>query len=98
MVEATEPRHRYDFAGHICNRRWHPTLRHSLVQREVCPVIVVVTHVLSHHSLEMPFVEHDHMIEQVSPAIVDEALSDPILPRTAEAGSLGFDPEALDSA
>jgi hypothetical protein len=44
----------------------------------------------------MPLVEYDHMIEQVSPAITDEAFCDSVLPRTAETGPLRFDPKALD--
>ena len=59
---------------------------------------MVVAHVLSHQPLEMPLVEHDHMIEQVSPAIADETLRDAILSRTAKAGPLGLDAEALDGA
>jgi len=38
------------------------------------------------------------MIEQVSPAIADETLRDAILSRTAKAGPLGLDAEALDGA
>ena len=61
-------------------------------------VVMIVTDVLGHQPFEMPLVEHDHMIEQVSPAIADEAFCDSVLPGTAKASSLGFYPEALDGA
>ena len=59
---------------------------------------MIVADVLGHQPFEMPLVEHDHMIEQVSPAIADEAFCDSVLPGTAKASSLGFYPEALDGA
>src|ERR1019366_1020727 len=37
----------------------------------------------------MPFVEHDHMIEQITAAAFHPALSDSVLPRTSERRELG---------
>jgi len=60
------------------------------------PVVMVVADVLGHEALEMPLIEHDDMIEQVSAAVADEALGDAVLPGTAEVRSLWLDPKALD--
>ena len=43
----------------------------------------------------MPFVENDHMVEQIAAAVADPTLGNAILPRTSKAGSLGLDAEAL---
>ena len=61
-------------------------------------VIMVVADVFDHEQLEMPFVEHDDVIQQISTAVADEALGDAVLPWATEAGALGLDPEALDGA
>jgi hypothetical protein len=98
MVETVEPRHRNHPAAWARNSDDLASCRSLLLQREVCPVIVIVKQVVSHQPLEMPLVEHDHMIEQVSPAIAHEAFCNSVLPRAAEAGPLGLDPEALDGA
>jgi hypothetical protein len=60
------------------------------------PVIMVVADVVGHQPFQMPLVEHDHMIEQVSPAVVYPTFGNAVLQRAAEAGSLGNDAEALD--
>jgi hypothetical protein len=40
----------------------------------VRPVLVVVTYVLAHQTLQMPFVYYDDMIQQVPAAVADEAV------------------------
>ena len=57
------------------------TCRSSLLQRKMCSVIVVITDVLAHQAFQMPFVEHDYMVEQITPAVADPTLSNPVLPR-----------------
>lgn len=96
MVQAAEPRHRDYPATWARNSNGLASCRGLLLQPEVRLVFVVVTYVLGHEPSKMSLVEHDHMIEQVSPAIADEALRHSVLPRTAETSSLGFDPETLD--
>jgi hypothetical protein len=61
-------------------------------------VVVVVADVLSHQPFEMPLVENDDVIEQVSAATTHEAFCHAVLPRASEAGPLGLDAEALDRA
>ena len=55
-----------------------------LVQAEMSPVIVVVTNLLIHQPFQMPLIENDHMIEQITTAIAYEALGHAILPRALE--------------
>ena len=59
------------------------------------PVLVVVVDVFVHQAFQMSSIEDDHMIEQVSPAATNPALSHAILPWTLEARSLGLDAKAL---
>ena len=98
MVQTAEPWHRNHPAVWACNSNdlaSHPGL---LVQPEMRPVIVVVADALGHRAPEMPLVEHDDVIEQVSAAVADEAFGDSVLRWTAEAGAHRLDPEALDGA
>ena len=67
----------------------------SLRQRNMRSVVVVVADVIIHESFQMPRIEHDHVVEQIATAVADPALSDTVLPRTPEAGSLGLDTKAL---
>jgi hypothetical protein len=98
MMQAAKPRHR-DHAARRVGLSSRRTVRWRLFrQAEMCPVVVIVTDVLGHEPLEMSLVEHDDVIEQVSAAIADKALCYAVLPRTTEAGALGLDSEALDSA
>jgi hypothetical protein len=42
----------------------------------------------------MPFVENDHMVEQISAAVADPTLRNAVLPRASETSLLGLDAEA----
>ena len=59
---------------------------------------MVITDVFGHQALEVPLIEHDDVIEQVSTATSDESLRDAILPRAAEPSLFRFDGEALECA
>ena len=61
----------------------------------MCPVVMVVADILGHESFEVSFVKDDDMIEQVSPAVANEAFCDAVLPRAAECSSFGSYAEAL---
>jgi len=98
MMQAAEPWHGYDFAVRLGIRRRHPARRRFFFQREMSSVLVIVTDVLGHQPFQMAFVEHDHMVEQVSSTIPDPAFGDAVLPRASEAGSFGLDAEVLDGA
>src|ERR1039458_7167211 len=95
VMQITEPWHANRLGLHrsvLCSRSAH---RRLLCQPKMCPVIMVVTHVLGHHASEMAFVEHDDMIEQISSATCHPTLSDAILPRAAKTGPLRLNAETL---
>src|SRR6266851_9044583 len=62
------------------------------------PVIVVVTDVFIHQSVQMAFVEYDDIIEQISPAVSNPAFCYAVLPRASEAAPLWLDAETLHRA
>ena len=95
MVQAAKPRHGDDFAICVGIRLCSTPRRCSLRQRKMRSVIVVIADVLTHQSLQVPFVEHNDVVEQVPSAVADPALCNPILQRTAEAGPFGLDAEGL---
>ena len=51
------------------------------------PVLMVVVHVLGHKPLEMPFIQNDDMVQQISSATSHQAVSDAILPRALKRGT-----------
>lgn len=69
-----------------------------LLQAEVRSVVVVVADVFSHEPLEVPLVEHNDMIDQVSAAVAYKALGDAVLPGTTEGGPLGLNAKPFDGA
>ena len=61
--------------------------RSVLPKSEVSPVLVVITNVLSQQPSQVPLIENDHVVEQVSTYAPDLALRHPVLPRTAKGGA-----------
>jgi hypothetical protein len=59
-------------------------------------VLVVVADIFAHQSLQMPFIEHNHMVQQVAAAASHPALCDAILPWTAKGGANRLSPQVLD--
>src|SRR5664279_766812 len=57
-----------------------------LPNSEMSPVLVVITDVLFQEPSQVPFIENDHVIEQVPPHTPDPSLRNSILPGTAECG------------
>ena len=66
MVQTAEPRHCYDPATNAEVRCGFPTGRCSIRQRKVSSVFMVIADVLKHESLQVAFIEHDHMVEQIT--------------------------------
>jgi hypothetical protein len=95
MMQTAQPWHGYDLEA--CNGILFrfTTGRRSLIQRKMRSVVVVVADVLIHEALQMPFIENDHVVEQIPAAVADPALGNAVLPRTAEAGLFRLDAEAL---
>jgi hypothetical protein len=51
-------------------------------------IFVVVKNVLVQQALQMPFIQHDHMVEQITTAAADPTLANTVLPWTSETGPL----------
>ncbi len=98
MMQTAKPRHRYDSATGFGTLLCLTTGWCSLLQREVRPVIVVVADVFAQESHQMPFVEYDHMVEQIAAATPHPAFGNAILPRTTKRRSLRLNTEVLDCA
>jgi hypothetical protein len=96
MMQPAKPWHRYDFATCIGILRGLTTGRRSLRQREMRSIFVVVTDVLVHQAFQMPFIQDDHMVKQISSTASDPALGNTILPRTSETGSFRLDAQCLN--
>ena len=74
MVQAAEPWHRLNLAAYIGILLCLSTAGRSFRQREMRPVVVVVTDVLIHQTFQMPFIHDDYVVEQISAAVADPAL------------------------
>jgi len=95
MMQSTEPWHGEDFAPLIVMDLGFSSSRSFLLQSKMRPVVVIIANVFVHQSFQMPFVEHDHMVDQIPSTVANPTLCDTILPRTSEASPLGLDAEAL---
>ena len=95
VMQTAEPWHCYNPAADFGVACWLSTGRRSLRQREMSSIVVIIADVIIHQSLQVPFIENDHMVEQIAAAITDPALGNAVLPRTSEAGPIGLDAEAL---
>ena len=86
VVQSTEPG-RGNHSARWAGTSDGPAVRRSLLrQSKMRPVVMIVMDVLGHQPFEMPLVQHDHMIEQVSAATTYEAFCHSVLPWAAEAG------------
>jgi len=95
MVQTTESRHRNRPATCARSSGDLSSCRGLLLQPEMGSIVVIIADILGHQPFEMSFVENNHMVEYVPPAISDKSFRDAILPWTAEAGLLGRDSKAL---
>src|SRR5713226_883157 len=67
-----------------------PTCWRVLRESEMSPILVVVEHVLRHQPFEMPLIQDDHVVKQVSSATSNPALGNTVLPRTAKGSADGL--------
>src|SRR3984893_13879895 len=67
-----------------------PTCWRVLRESEMSPILVVVEHVFRHQPFEMPLIQDDHVVKQVSSATSNPALGNPVLPRTAKGSANGL--------
>jgi len=57
------------------------------------PVLVEVTGILVYQAFQVPFVENDHVVEQVPAAVANPTLGNTVLPRTSETFRFGWMPK-----
>src|SRR5580658_1569742 len=58
-------------------------------------IVLVVMDVLVHQPFQMPFIQHDHMVEQIAAAVANPTLGNTVLPWTSETGPLWLNAKAL---
>ena len=95
MVQTTEARHR----SHLCARcrLWldGPSVRGVLFERIVNPVLMVVAYVIPHEPEQMPFVQRDDMVQDLTAATSHPAFRGSILPGRLNARPLRFQTRRL---
>jgi hypothetical protein len=72
------------------------TLRRGAGERHVRSVLVVVAAVLTYQTQQMPFTQHDHVVEQLTAERPDESLRVPVHPRRPRRDAHGREPQPLD--
>jgi hypothetical protein len=60
--------------------------------------LVIITDELTHQPLQMTFIQHDDMVDQISSAIPNSTLSNTVLPRASETSLLGLNTETVHPA
>ena len=65
----------------------HSACRRLLAEPKMRSVVMVIGNILGEQPLQMAFVQRDHVVEQLTAAAADPALSHTILPRTSNRGS-----------
>src|SRR5215475_6555963 len=85
---------------HDRTQRWwlyEPRVRRVHIERSMDAPRMIVVHVGSKHTVEMPLVEHDDMIETLAPDTPNEPLAVRILPRRSGRNLHFFDTHVADS-
>ena len=90
VVKSTDSRKRNDPTA--LDRFDLATVRRSLIERLVNPILVIITHVASEQSLQVLLVEHDDVIETLPADGTDDPFDVRILP-----GALGCVDDLSDS-
>ena len=73
----------------------NPAVRCPLLKPEMRAVLMMVMNIRREQSLQMAFIQRNHVVQQVSSAASHPPLRDAILPWTPEGSSLGNDPCGL---
>src|SRR6266481_7988179 len=82
MMQAAESREGTHRASHCGKARGQSARRRVLRQSKMGPILMVVADIVAHEPFQMPFVQYDHMIEQVAAAASHPTLRHAVLPRT----------------
>src|ERR1700751_960566 len=94
-MQPAHPWYRYNLATDAGILPCFTSCRRTLIQRKMRPVLVIVGDVFLHQTLQMSFVEDDHMVEQIASATPNPAFCDAILPRTSETRPRWLDTKAF---
>ena len=81
IVKATDLRKHDDFGLANRLRGGRPHRWRALGETKVRPIVVVVGDEFGKQPLQLAFVEHDHVVEQIAPHGFNPSLGDPVLPR-----------------
>src|ERR1035437_3419957 len=90
VMQTTESRQGDNLLSPQRHRHCHSTNGRVFPKSEMRPVLVVITNVIFEQSPQVPLIENDHVVEQVSTYAPDPALRHPVLPRTAKGGAHGL--------
>ena len=74
MMQTAKPWHGYDLAACTKILFSRTNERRSFRQSKMSSVHVVILDVLIHKSFQMPFIEDDHVVEQIAAAIANPTL------------------------
>jgi hypothetical protein len=73
---------------------WH---RRIAIQRQMCPGMVIILKILGQDSVQMPFVQHDRMVQTLPAYGADHAFAVRILPGKRRRNEDLLDAHAFDS-
>ena len=90
MMQSAKSREGVNLAFHRRTYRCWPTCWGILRECEVRPIFMVVANILGHQPLEVPLLQDDHVVQQISSTTPDPALRDTVLPRTPKGSTDGL--------
>jgi len=95
-MQPTKSRQRNDLVSAPRSRGRNATVGCVLPQSEMSAIFVVIADVVFQQSFQVPLVQNDDVIKQISTHTPNPALGETILPRTAECRADGFSSVLLD--
>ena len=95
-MQPTKSRQRNDLVSAPRSRGRNATVGCVLPQSEMSAIFVVIADVVFQQSFQVPLVQNDDVIKQISSHTPNPALGETILPRTAECRADGFSSVVLD--
>src|ERR1017187_8249644 len=87
MVQSSESRERFNLAASCSAAHDWPSYRSILRKPEMSAVLVIVAYIFGHEPLQVPLINDDNVVQQVSSTTPNPTLGDSVLPGTAECGA-----------
>src|SRR5690349_20203825 len=97
MMETADPRQRNDLRPTARIALNRTPIGSILAQPIVRAVPMVIANVVPKQSSQVPFVERNHMVQQLPAAASDPSFSHSVLPRRILAGALGLQSDAAQN-